>query len=173
MRYAGPAFRALNPVWAAKPLSGDGARLHGGRFNAKGTPALYTALDPQTAIAEANQIGQAIQPTTLIELAIDAGPIFDASDPDLLAGQGVTPADLARDDWRLAMHGGPAPTQSLATRLIAKGFAGMIAPSYARTANPGARNLILWHWGPDLPHRATLIDDEDRLGRAYPNTTSA
>lgn len=165
MRFQGPAYRALNPVWAAQPLSGAGARLHGGRFNPAGTPALYTGLDPQTAIAEANQIGQAIQPTTLVQLAVDTGPIFDATDAGLLAGQGLTPADLARDDWRVAR---PAPSQSLATRLIATGFAGLIAPSYARTANPGARNLVLWRWGPDLPARVTLIDDEHRLARAYP-----
>ena len=47
-RYAGPLYRALNPVYARAPLSGRGAELYGGRFNAKGTPALYTSLDPTT-----------------------------------------------------------------------------------------------------------------------------
>ncbi|MGL6211304.1 MAG: RES family NAD+ phosphorylase [Paracoccaceae bacterium] len=168
MRYIGSAFRALNPVWAAKPLSGEGARLHGGRFNPKGTPALYTALDVQTAIAEANQIGQAIQPTTLVEFAVDVEPIFDATDAELLAGQGMTQADLASDNWREAMRHAAAPTQQLVTRLMAQGMAGLIAPSFARNANPGARNLILWHWGPALPTRVTLTCDEARITRAYP-----
>ena len=49
-RYTGPLYRALNPVYAREPLSGRGAELYGGRFNAKGTPALYTSLDPATAL---------------------------------------------------------------------------------------------------------------------------
>ena len=40
-RYAGPLYRALNPVYAREPLSGRGAELYGGRFNAKGVAALY------------------------------------------------------------------------------------------------------------------------------------
>ena len=57
-RYRGPLYRALNPVYAREPLSGRGAELYGGRFNAKGTPALYTSLDPATALREANQVGR-------------------------------------------------------------------------------------------------------------------
>ncbi|KKN86259.1 hypothetical protein LCGC14_0271280 [marine sediment metagenome] len=51
-RYAGPLYRALNPVYAREPLSGRGAELYGGRFNAKGVAALYTALDPAGALRE-------------------------------------------------------------------------------------------------------------------------
>ena len=39
--YGGKLYRSLNPVFAREPLSGEGARRHGGRFNPKGTPALY------------------------------------------------------------------------------------------------------------------------------------
>jgi len=56
-RYTGPLFRALNPVFALEPLSGRGAELYGGRFNAKGTPALHAALDPTMALREAIQVG--------------------------------------------------------------------------------------------------------------------
>jgi RES domain-containing protein len=56
-RYAGLLYRALNPIRASDPLSGEGARLHGGRFNAKGRPALYTSLSVMTAVRESNQIG--------------------------------------------------------------------------------------------------------------------
>ena len=52
--YRGPLYRALNPVYARMPLSGRGAEPYGGRSNPKGTPALYCALDPVTALREAN-----------------------------------------------------------------------------------------------------------------------
>lgn len=154
------AYRALNPVWVADPLSGEGARRLGGRFNAKGTPALYLALDAMTAVREVSQIGQPLQPTVLVSYHVDVTGIFDGTDPAALAAYSMTPAKLATNDWR--MHH-PAATQNLATALIAAGQTGMIAPSFARGVPPGAQNLILWHWGPDLPARVVLIDDERRL----------
>ncbi len=164
MRIVTRVYRALNPVWAMMPLSGEGARLHGGRFNPKGMAALYTSLDVQTALAEAGQVGRPLQPTTLVSYEVDVTPVFDASDQGELSARAVDAALLAGDDWRVAMRdGGEAPTQSLARALAADAFAGMIAPSFARTAQAGARNLILWRWGPDLPHRLTLNDDDGRL----------
>jgi RES domain-containing protein len=160
MRLQTIAYRALNPIWVRDPLSGEGARKYGGRFNAKGTPALYLALDAMTAVREVSQIGQPLQPTVLVSYHVDAKSVFDATNTDALGQYATTPADLAANDWRIHT---PAPTQTLATRLIADGYAGMWAPSFARGVPPGATNLILWHWGPDLPIRVTLIDDERRL----------
>lgn len=94
MRYQGLLYRALIPIRAREPLSGEGARLHGGRFNPKGIPALYTALSVIAAIREANQIGT-LKPTTLVSYEADITPIFDATDADALGNYGMTPADLA------------------------------------------------------------------------------
>jgi len=79
MRYAGLLYRALNPRWHREPLSGEGARLYGGRFNPKGTPALYTALSIATAIRETNQVGT-LQPTTVVAYEADLDPVFDAEE---------------------------------------------------------------------------------------------
>ena len=125
MRYRGLLYRALNPIHARDPLSGEGARRYGGRFNPKGMPALYTAQSVMTAIREANQIG-ILQPTTLVAYAADISPIFDGTDSAALNAQGMNAADLAADDWRARMLAdGKAPTQELAERLKASGFAGM------------------------------------------------
>ena len=114
MHYRGLLYRALNPIWAREPLSGEGARRFGGRFNPKGTPALYTALSIMTAIREANQIGT-LQPTTLVAYQANLEPIFDATDAKALHGYGLGPDELAADDWRVQMRAdGKAPTQLLA-----------------------------------------------------------
>ena len=79
MHYSGKLYRAFNPAYASEPLSGRGAELHGGRFNPKGTPALYLALSPHTALQEANQAGS-FQPTTVVSYDADIDSLFDARD---------------------------------------------------------------------------------------------
>ena len=164
MRFADLLYRALNPVHARTPLSGEGARLHGGRFNPKGMAALYTSLGVMTALREANQIGT-LQPTTLVAYEADIRPIFDATDPAALEAEGFTLGELAADDWRIRMRAeGRAPTQRLAERLKAAGFAGMQVQSFAKGAGERDLNLVLWVSGSDLPTRLRLVDDEGRLG---------
>lgn len=163
MRFAGAVYRALNPVWAAQPLSGEGAARFGGRSNPKGFDALYTALSPVTAMKEANQAGS-FQPITLIACNADIDPVFDARDPAILATRGLTPADLARSDWREDMRTrGIAPTQQLALDLIGQGYHGLLAPSYAPSATINCVNLVLWNWSDATPTLLGLIDDDDRL----------
>ncbi|MFT3691155.1 RES family NAD+ phosphorylase [Paenirhodobacter sp.] len=159
MHYRGLLYRALNPVWAREPLSGEGARRFGGRFNPKGTPALYTALSIMTAIREANQIGT-LQPTTLVAYHADLTPIFDATEAQALRDHGLDPEDLAADDWRIRMReDGKAPTQRLAERLIREGYAGMQVRSFAKGATAADLNMVLWTWADGL----TFVDDEGRL----------
>ena len=165
MHYQGLLYRALNPIRAREPLSGEGARLHGGRFNPKGIPALYTALSVMAAIREANQIGT-LQPTTLVCYEADITPLFDATDVDALGAYDMTPADLAAEDWRLQMRAhGKAPTQILAERLIADGYGGLRVPSFAKGSTGEDLNMVLWVWGSTLPTKLVLIDEEGRLLR--------
>lgn len=163
-RYTGPLYRALNPVYAREPLSGRGAQIHGGRFNARGMPALYTALDPATALREANQVGS-LQPTILVSYVAAIGPIFDTRDHDALKRYGMNADTLADPGWRMKMlRGERVPTQELANDLIADGFAGLLVRSFARGASMADLNIVLWVWsgeGRDL----RVVDDEDRLSR--------
>ena len=162
--YKGKLYRALNPVWAKKPLSGKGAARHGGRFNARGTPALYCSLSPVTALREANQVGD-LQPTTLVSYDADIERVFDTGSVDDLAAYGMSPGNLASLAWRDDMiRRGSAKTQDFAKKLIADGFAAILVRSFARGAGENDFNLVLWKWGKKAPHRLTLIDDEDRLG---------
>ncbi|MEX3317018.1 RES family NAD+ phosphorylase [Sulfitobacter sp. PS-8MA] len=163
-RFTGPLYRALNPVYARDPLSGRGAELYGGRFNAQGVPALYTALDPAGALREANQAGS-LQPTILVSYRAELGPIFDTRDPASLGPYAMTEDALADPGWRAKMlAGAPVPTQDFAGRLIAEGFAGLLIRSYAKGATAHDLNIVLWRWsGAECNLR--VVDDEGRLSR--------
>ncbi|MCI2400962.1 RES family NAD+ phosphorylase [Aliiroseovarius subalbicans] len=163
-RYTGPLYRALNPVYAREPLSGRGAELYGGRFNTKGTPALYTALDPTTALREANQVGS-LQPTILVSYAASLGPIFDTRNEDALEQYSMPATLLADPAWRTRMLDGQAvPTQDFASRLIADSFAGLLIRSFAKGAPASDFNIVLWNWSSE-GCILDVVDDEDRLSR--------
>lgn len=165
MLYRGQLFRALNPIFAREPLSGRGAALYGGRFNPKGTPALYTSLTIMTALREANQVGS-LQPTTLVSYDAEIDGIFDSRDEKALKAEGINSAMLADDIWRDQMNAnGEAGTQAIARRLIENGFNGLLVRSFAPGSSDTDLNLVLWRWGDAAPTRLTLIDDENRLSR--------
>jgi len=163
--YRGKHYRALNPVYARTPLSGEGASRYGGRFNPRGVPALYCSLSIMTAIREANQVGS-LQPTTLVshDAAIEA--VFDATDATALQAQGFDETLLSAGSWRDEMAAkGQASTKPFARALIGKGYQGLLVRSFAPGASQNNVNLVLWAWGETPPARLKLIDDESRLSR--------
>lgn len=163
MRYRGLLYRALNPIRAREPLSGEGARIYGGRFNPKGVAALYTSMSIMTAVKEANQVGT-LQPTTLVAYHADVAEVFDGTAVADLMAYDLTLADLAANDWRIRMRDdGNAPTQRFAERLIADGYVGLKVRSFVQGATEDDVNLVLWSWGPELPARLLVNDDEGRL----------
>lgn len=163
--YRGLLYRALNPVYAREPLSGRGAQLYGGRFNLKGTPALYASLTVMTALREANQVGS-LQPTTLVSYDAEIERVFDSRDTAALAAQDMDGDALADADWRDQMkRRGEARTQAFARRLAEAGYQGLLVRSFARGAGVDDLNLVLFAWGAGSPSRLTLIDDEQRLAR--------
>ena len=166
MRFQGLVYRAHNPHWSWTPLSGEGARRHGGRFNRRGVPAFYTSLDPLTAIREAQPLGRPMQPFTLCAYEVDAEPVFDSLDEARCTAMGVSHSDLACPAWEAEMLAGSVPaSQALADRLIVAGYAGMRVQSFAAGTGVGDLNLVLWTWKDDRPVRVVLIDDESRLSR--------
>lgn len=165
MLYRGPLFRALNPVYSREPLSGRGAELHGGRFNPRGIPALYSSLTVVTALREANRAGS-LQPTTLDSYDAEVDGVFDTRDEAMLAAEGIDAAALADDTWRDQMKAlGEARTQVFARGLIAKGYRAMLVRSFAPGATKDDLNMVLWQWSDSPPYRLSLIDDENRLSR--------
>jgi RES domain-containing protein len=165
VRFRGQLFRALNPVYAREPLSGRGAELYGGRFNPKGTPALYASLSVMTALREANQAGS-LQPTTLVSYDAEFDRVFDSRDAAALSANGMDPAGLADKTWRDQMRSaGEARTQAFARQLMEAGYDALLVRSFAPGASTDDLNLVLWRWRGTAPARLVLIDDENRLSR--------
>ena len=66
--------------------------------------------------------------------------------------------------WAEDMAVGREPASwKIAKRLIRKSTSGIIVPSFARGARPDMQNVVLWKWGPDLPHRVLVHNPSGRL----------
>ena len=121
--------------------------------------------DPGHGDPESNQVGT-LQPTMLVCYEADIDNVFDTRDASGLFQYQTTPALIPDPAWRDRMSGGgPAPTQALAARLIAEGYAGLLVRSFARGAAKTDLNLVIWCWSPSS---LRLIDDENRLRRGPP-----
>ena len=114
-----PLWRMLAIRFQRDPWSGEGARRHGGRWNAPGQAALYLGTDHATAIAD---------------LTDGRGRAADERIAQALAAP-----------WKAiaGIEGGLPPSWALAQELIASGAEGALVPS---AQNPGGTALVLWRW---------------------------
>jgi RES domain-containing protein len=164
LKFKGLAYRAHNPRWSFKPMSGDGAAVHGGRFNSKGTPTLYVSLDPMTAVKEAAQgFARKFEPCVLCTYEVDCEDVADLRTKAERQSEGVAEEDIACAWFAEAAAGHEPPSWRLARRLIANGAAGLLAPSYAVSAGGEDFNLVLWRWSGRLPHKVEVFDPSGRL----------
>jgi RES domain-containing protein len=166
VRFAGWAYRAHDPRWAFKPLSGEGAALKGGRFNPKGVPALYLALTLEGAVVEASQgFAHKIEPLTICAYEIDCEDVSDLRTDETRSAAGAALNELACP-WAYDVAEGRQPLSwRLAARLRLGGAAGILVPSFAFGARPDMVNLVLWTWSADAPHRVQVHDPSGRLPR--------
>ena len=173
--FSGIVYRAHHPMWSYQPLSGEGAKKHGGRFNRPGNPALYTSLDPTTAWMEAQQgLPFKPQPMMLVAYQLDCADLVDVTQPKRLNELKLTKADLACAWEDLASQNQEPPTWVMADKLGEMGFVGVIVPSFAPGCKQENRNLVLWEWSDTFPHRISVIDDLGRLptsGKSWESNT--
>jgi RES domain-containing protein len=86
------------------PLSTEGARLFGGRFNPVGTSALYLAGSPTLAVAEALQLAEmfsvvSFNPRLLISIDVELSEVLDLTSAKNVGLLGLTETDLLAE-WR-------------------------------------------------------------------------
>ena len=164
MRFEGRCFRGHDPAWSFSPASGEGAATTGGRFNRKGEPTLYLALDIMTAVSECTQgFSHRLQPLTMCEYDVDCAEVADLRDEDGRKRHGVELADLACGWLTCLRDRREAPSWMVADKLRNEDFCGILVPSFVPGAPVSHHNLVLWRWGHDLPHKVTVYDPGGRL----------
>lgn len=111
--------------------SGEGARLHGGRWNSTGVPAVYCAADPATAILEvAVHTGFA---------ALDTVPhVLTRAAVDMARVHIVRPADVPNPNW--LVPGIPGEGQQSFGDALLRAHGAFLIPS---TVSRHSWNLIL------------------------------
>jgi len=113
-------YRVAKTKWA-RALDGEGARLHGGRWNHIGTPCVYTSESRALAILEytvntnLDDVPRALSITT-IQIPEDETASFF-----------TTPVSSLPGDWRDSPASGS--TKDFGTDLLRKNFRGLCIPS--------------------------------------------
>jgi RES domain-containing protein len=136
------AYRMHTPRWATAPASGAGAADHGGRANRPGTPALYLALETETAVREYRQSSSLMPPGTLVSYTVRAVPVVDFRDGyNAEHWSGLWEEFYC--DWRELWFNQriEPPTWALADEVIAAGAKGILFMSALAT---GGVNLVLY-----------------------------
>lgn len=166
MRWQGICYRGHDPRWAWAPTSGDGAKSNGARFNPAGTPALYLALSIEGVFAEQGHgFSRRLLPLTVCSYEVDVADIVDLRSEQARQQANIALADMACP-WKLDLVAGTEPASwKITRRLVSEGAAGVLVPSFANNARADMSNLVLWRWGPDLPHKVMVIDPRRQLPR--------
>jgi len=166
LRVQATCYRVHEPKWSFDPISGDGAAIYGARFNPKGTPALYLALTIETAMKEVSLgLGYRIDPCVLCSYDVDCADVADLRAAAGRAEYNVAPAELSCA-WKSDVLERREPASwLLARRLIARGIAGILVPSFAPGATQRDENLVLWKWSARPPHQVRVFDPSKRLPR--------
>jgi RES domain-containing protein len=108
--YEGAAFRQQSP--RHDPLSGDGARILGGRFNPpESFPVLYLCTTRACAVAEFRRFAgrhpigpEAFLPRVLYEYTVALTSVLDLTDAQMLSAFEVDVAHLVEDDRALTQQ---------------------------------------------------------------------
>jgi RES domain-containing protein len=166
LRFQGTCYRAHDPRWAFSPLSGEGAKAHGARFNPKGTPALYLALTIEGMFAEMGHgLPRRFDPLTVCAYEVDVSDLVDlrTDDDQRAAGYGLAQLGCS---WASDLAGGREPSSwQVARELIDADRAGVLVPSFAVGAKDGMANLVLWKCQDTLPYLVKVHDPDGRLSK--------
>ncbi|WP_395746578.1 RES family NAD+ phosphorylase [Prosthecobacter sp.] len=144
-------YRFVNPAYskAADIVNGAGALHASGRWNTRGAARLsYTALTPETALAEAQAHVRYFAlppskalPRTLVALKFKAGRVLDLRDGKVRRLLRLSEDTIRHLDWRAENQSGrESITQAWGKAFAGAGFEAVIVPSAADSS--GANVLV-------------------------------
>jgi len=150
--FEGDLYRYINPRYskAADIISGAGALHAAGRWNLTGGVRLsYTALAPETALAEAlahvryyNLPTSKALPRVLVALRLKVSRALDLRDGQVRKALVLSEDTIKNLDWREEnQHGREAVTQAWSAVIALCGFEAVIVPS---AADPGGTNVVVY-----------------------------
>lgn len=148
------------------PLSAEGARLRGGRYNRIGEAALYLADDPRLAVEEHLQLGREFEvlrfnPRLLVSVEVQLESVLDVTDESTRESLGVTLDDL------VAKRGTTDEliSQELGTEARRAGLEALLVPS---TCLEGRSNLVIFPENRRAASRLEVVGMDDYLGETAP-----
>ena len=102
-------------------------------------------------------------PLTMCEYDVDCEAIADLRDDGARTSHGVSLDELGCGWLSYQLARKQALSWFVADRLKATGHIGILVPSFVPGATAANVNLVLWRWGPDLPHKVDVYDPSGRL----------
>jgi RES domain-containing protein len=144
-------FRSAPPQYADSKLliDGGGAKRTGGRWNPRGVAALYCALTPEAALAEAlayaRYMGWPVSrgfPRVIVALRVKLSNVLDLTDRSIRRRLGVSAERMTTTDWRKEVAGGRIPLTHLIGRAAFDvGLEGLLVASASGKAAP---NIVIY-----------------------------
>jgi RES domain-containing protein len=161
--FAGQGWRHIAPRY--DPLSGEGARIHGGRFNPPGSfPVLYLCQSRPCAVAELQRFGErqaigveGLLPRILYRYEISLDRVLDLTDDQVRIQVGLGLDVFTGPDWTTC--------QELGSALHALGAQGINSPSATGVGEILAVFVQQIGLGHLEPHLAEEWHSLDEIGR--------
>jgi RES domain-containing protein len=104
-----------------------------------------------------------LEPLTICQYDVNVDDIIDLRTSSDQTKVGTNLNDLGCA-WEYDLAEGREPASwTIAKKLKFAGAAGILVPSFAHRATGDMINLVLWDWGPSLPHFVSVYDPSGRL----------
>ncbi len=145
---SGDFFRCVSHEFAHDFVSGEGARLHGGRWNGQGRfRAVYLSDSPETALGEYLARARRMNlpeagelPMVMTAVRVKVRQVLDANEATVSAALRPWLA-MERRHWRVTQQTREAISQAIGRAVCELGAQGLRAGS---ESVPGGRNLVVF-----------------------------